>query len=182
MDYYYYSSVDTGLGAGYYIGISIVGILWIISFWRLFSKAGEKGWKAIIPIYNMYIMYKLFWKKMIFVVMLILYVAAFIGVCMMMYGMTVSLYSYAYYGGTEGAGVMMAGILILAASGIASFVLQIIFYSKLSASFGHGAGFTVGLVFLSVIFLMILAFGSSQYIGNRRQELPEDNDMYGYRE
>jgi len=34
---------------------------------------------------------------------------------------------------------------------------------KLSKSFGKGAGFTVGLVLLSIIFLCILAFGSDTY-------------------
>ena len=32
-------------------------------------------------------------------------------------------------------------------------------------SFGHGAGFTVGLIFLSLIFYYILAFDSSRYQG-----------------
>jgi hypothetical protein len=35
----------------------------------------------------------------------------------------------------------------------------------LSKSFGHGVGFTLGLIFLSVIFYYILAFGSSTYRG-----------------
>lgn len=34
-------------------------ILLIVSYWKLFNKAGEKGWKAIIPIYNDYVRYKL---------------------------------------------------------------------------------------------------------------------------
>lgn len=36
---------------------------------------------------------------------------------------------------------------------------------KLSVSFGHGVGFTLGLIFLNPIFTLILAFGSSEYIG-----------------
>ena len=47
--YYYSANYDAGLGAGYYISIGIVGILSIIAWWRIFAKAGEKGWKAIIP-------------------------------------------------------------------------------------------------------------------------------------
>lgn len=49
---------------------------------------------------------------------------------------------------------------------IAVFVIAIISLHKLSKAFGHGAGFTVGLVLLSPIFILILAFGSSQYVGN----------------
>ena len=49
--------------------------------------------------------------------------------------------------------------------GIASIVINIITLHKLSKSFGYGAGFTLGLLFLSVIFYIILGFGSSQYVG-----------------
>ena len=33
-------------------------ILLIASMWKVFSKAGQPGWAAIIPIYNLYIMCK----------------------------------------------------------------------------------------------------------------------------
>ena len=36
-----------------------VSALYIVSLWKLFNKAGEKGWKAIVPIYNYWIMAKL---------------------------------------------------------------------------------------------------------------------------
>lgn len=45
----------------YTITVSIVGILTIIAWWKMFTKAGEAGWKSIIPFYNMYIMYKICW-------------------------------------------------------------------------------------------------------------------------
>jgi hypothetical protein len=31
--------------------------------WKIFEKAGEAGWKSIIPIYNVYIMYKIVGMK-----------------------------------------------------------------------------------------------------------------------
>ena len=34
-------------------------ILMIIANWKIFKKAGEPGWKSIIPIYNVYIMFKI---------------------------------------------------------------------------------------------------------------------------
>jgi hypothetical protein len=48
---------------------------------------------------------------------------------------------------------------------IALFVLSIIILNDVSKSFGHGGGFTVGLVLLSVIFWFILWLGSSTYRG-----------------
>lgn len=46
-----------------------------------------------------------------------------------------------------------------------NLVLAIWMLNLLSKSFGHGTGFTLGLLFLSVIFYPILGFGSSKYIG-----------------
>ena len=48
---------------------------------------------------------------------------------------------------------------------IVDIVIVILVLHSLSLSFGHGAGFTVGLVFLSIIFLYILAFSSNTYRG-----------------
>ena len=46
-----------------------------------------------------------------------------------------------------------------------NIVVFIIVVYDLSKSFGHGVGFAVGLYFLSIIFLYILGYGSSQYLG-----------------
>jgi Family of unknown function (DUF5684) len=48
---------------------------------------------------------------------------------------------------------------------IVNIVVAILVYHGLSTSFGHGAGFTVGLVFLSIIFLYILGYDSKPYQG-----------------
>ena len=39
------------LGIVIVVGL-IVSIIMIIARWKIFTKAGEEGWKAIIPIYN----------------------------------------------------------------------------------------------------------------------------------
>jgi len=46
-----------------------------------------------------------------------------------------------------------------------NFVVAIIQNVKLAQVFGKGGGFAVGLIFLPIIFLPILAFGSSTYRG-----------------
>ncbi|NIZ92866.1 DUF5684 domain-containing protein [Kineococcus rubinsiae] len=55
--------------------------------------------------------------------------------------------------------------LLLLLVPVVSFVVLIVAYHDLSRSFGHGAGFTVGLVLLSPVFLFILWLGSSRYQG-----------------
>jgi len=47
----------------------------------------------------------------------------------------------------------------------ANFVISIILTFDLAASFGKDTGFGFGLLFLSFIFTLILAFGDAQYIG-----------------
>lgn len=46
---------------------------------------------------------------------------------------------------------------------IANIVFAIMMIHRISLSFGKGAGFTVGLLFLSIIFWAILAFDDSVY-------------------
>lgn len=71
-DYYDYgytvidSSFFTALWAflGAFIGIIlivslVVAILQIAGMWKVFTKAGEKGWKCLIPIYNMVILFRI---------------------------------------------------------------------------------------------------------------------------
>ncbi|WP_421735518.1 DUF5684 domain-containing protein [Cellulomonas sp.] len=48
---------------------------------------------------------------------------------------------------------------------VVGIVFGIIVLHGLSTSFGHGVGFTVGLVFLSIIFLYILGYDSNPYRG-----------------
>jgi hypothetical protein len=93
----------------------------IAALWKVFTKAGQPGWGAIIPIYNTYLLCKI--------------------------------------GGKPGWWVILFFIPLV------NIVIFILLYHAVSKSFGHGGGFTVGLVLLSFIFVPILGFGSSQYRG-----------------
>ena len=48
-----------GFLATYSIVLIVVGILTIIAQWKIFTKAGEAGWKCLIPIYNLVILFKI---------------------------------------------------------------------------------------------------------------------------
>lgn len=45
-------------GLGGLIGL-IFAVLVIAGVWKIFSKAGQPGWAAIIPIYNIYVLLKI---------------------------------------------------------------------------------------------------------------------------
>ena len=55
--------------------------------------------------------------------------------------------------------------IILLLIPIVNIVILVLVLHGLSTSFGHGAGFTVGLIFLSIIFLYILGYDSNPYQG-----------------
>jgi len=42
----------------YSVGI-IIFLIYVLSLWQVFYKAGYEGWKSIIPIYNVYILTKI---------------------------------------------------------------------------------------------------------------------------
>ncbi len=142
-----------GLAVGSILGFIaacalVFWIFQIIAYWKMFTKAGEPGWKSIIPFYNQYVMYKLTWKTSWFWISLIVAVV---------YGVFTSL-------NQNFPDVMLYAVLLLVFA-IIILVLTIISYHKISKSYGHGAGYTVGMLFLWPIFVLILGYGKSRYIG-----------------
>lgn len=135
---------------GLVLGISIVGlivyILLIVAMWKIFSKAGESGWKSLIPIYNIYIYYKIAGMKNYFWIL----------VC----GSIIVGIVQSIAGKDANVSGILSGIF-----GILSFVVSIMHCYKLSKSFGKGIGYTLGLIFLPNIFTLILGFGKAEYIG-----------------
>lgn len=113
---------DTTVGAAagtYLVLVLIISIINIIAMWRIFSKAGEPGWASIVPIYNLYVLFKI----------------AF------------------------GSGWMFLLCLVP----FVNVIISIVLVFKLAKAFGHGIGFGFGLWLLNPIFMIILAFGSSEY-------------------
>ncbi len=128
------------------VAFLIYWILRIVAYWSIFKKAGEPGWKSIIPIYCTYVQYKLTWKTSMF---WISFLAAIIANVLMQLG-------------GDSLALLAVGVVLEIAAAAIGFVALY----KLSRSFGHGVGFAIGLIFLYPIFILILGFGSSQYIGN----------------
>lgn len=96
-----------------------IAILMLISYWKIFTKAGRQGWEAIIPIYNVFIFLKIIQKS--------------------------------------------AWWFLLFCIPLVNIVFGIMAINELSKRFGKDTGFTIGLLFLPVIFIPILAFGDSKY-------------------
>ena len=121
------TSTDIPWGA-IYLGFLVGYVIGVLPLWVIFTKAGEAGWQALIPIWNTLVLLKIAGKPMWWILLF---------------------------------WVPILGI-----------VLYIFLLNGLSLSFGHGPGFTVGLVFLGLIFMYILAFDSSRYEGPGGSPVP----------
>ena len=105
----------------------------IIANWKIFTKAGEAGWKSLIPIYSSVILYRI---AGISPWLILLYLLVWLPVI---------------------------GPLI-------SLGLTIYLMINLANAFGKSTGFAVGLILLNTIFIMILAFGNSEYQSNLKND------------
>jgi len=103
----------------------LLGLLWcvllIVALWKVFTKAGQPGWAAIIPIYDWLVLLRVIGRPWWWFLLLL---------------------------------IPFVNIVIL-----------IIMMLDLAKSFGRGVGFGIGLILFPAIWGLILAFGSSQYLG-----------------
>jgi uncharacterized membrane protein YecN with MAPEG domain len=67
---------DSQPGAGMAIGFTIlwlaIAVLIIASLWKVFVKAGEPGWAAIVPIYNFLILLKIAGKPAWWIILMLI--------------------------------------------------------------------------------------------------------------
>lgn len=135
-------------------------LLMLIAGWRILKKAGEPGWKILIPIYNVYMLWKIagmknwFWS-VICCGIIVAILEAFAGA------------DYAKFYGENAVfdNRPMLVIATLAACFFAIYtaVAQILYAYRTSKVFGHGLGYTIGLIILPSLFWLILGFGRSDY-------------------
>lgn len=87
MDYSYeYTSLEASSSSGgmivYMIIMLAVAVFSIVAMWKVFKKAGKNGWEAIIPIYNLVVLFqisgidpkKLLWFLLPFIGQIIVFV------------------------------------------------------------------------------------------------------------
>ena len=57
------SPLDTGTNiipySSYIVPLIILTIIFTLCFWKILEKAGEEGWKSLVPIYNTYTIYNI---------------------------------------------------------------------------------------------------------------------------
>lgn len=146
----------TTLLAGLALGGTIVAVVLVvllliyivtcIGYAKMFQKAGEAGWKAYVPVYNTYVLFKKCWSTKMFWMTVVLSVVS---------GIVDRISS-------DNA---MLG-LVSAVLAIVAIVIQIMGCRRISRAYGRKTGTAIGLFFLPTIFSWILGFGSAEYTGN----------------
>lgn len=136
----------------------------IVCMWMIFEKLGIEGWKCLIPFYNAYVLFKRIYSTPAFFVSL---VASVVMICS-----TIALATTAFAGlaglldifGTFReitVGSILIPVILIIISTIVLLVLEVMLNIKLSQTFGKSGAYAVGLIFLTPIFLGILAFDSN---------------------
>ncbi|MEK7152507.1 MAG: DUF5684 domain-containing protein [Patescibacteria group bacterium] len=57
----------------------IVGVVSLVSLWKIFQKAGQPGWAAIVPVYNAVILLQIVGRPLWWIVFYLLGVIPFVG-------------------------------------------------------------------------------------------------------
>ena len=181
----------------YWILMICIAVFTIVIRWIVYRKAGEHGWACIIPFYADYCLCRMSGKPKLFLPLLVTSIGTIVlsivsTIWFVTYIVAEIVTNMGNFGGIERVapydalmsfigGFLLFGIIIFALS-IVILVLNIIILNGLSNSFGHGAGFTVGLVFLPIVFWAILAFGKSTHISRQSGGEPgpyEENPPVG---
>lgn len=154
------AAVAGGILGGMFAAVLAIGfvyyLLLVIAGWKIFEKAGEKGWKSLIPLYNTYIFYKIVGMKKWFWAMLIASFAVSFVTSLMGQGTQIQQIDM-----STGTGII--ALILMVAMCVFAFAMAVIYSIRTAKVFGHGTGFAVGLFLLQGIFLLILGFGKSKY-------------------
>jgi len=138
-------AIFAGAGLIYLVCALIWLILWVVALWIIFNKAWDKGWKAIIPVYNIYTWFKIVGMKSWFWWMLLI---AFI------------------FGLAAGFLPNYEQILTSIASLVCG-IIGIVATFKLPRKFGWGVFTSILFVLFTLICMLVLAFGSSKFEGKK---------------
>lgn len=125
----------------------ITFIIIVISYWKLFEKASEEGWKALIPVYNVYTICQLVGINTYWLLIVI------------------------------SAVLLLKTPFLSFISALAIIYFNILISVSIAKSYGKEASYALGLLIFPAVFYPILSFGKAEYIGpNSMQDIFFQND------
>lgn len=131
----------------------------IVVMWRVFTKAGEGGWKIFIPIYNQYMVFKIAGAKKRFWLCLLLeltvVVAAALALKDILYDYSVGLGGFIMTNWIAGC-ILTAGICLAL-----TMLITVSVNFSMAHAFGLPGIFGLGLLLLPTLFYTIIAFNGN---------------------
>lgn len=149
--------------------ILIVSLIRIIGRWKMFTKAGKKGFATLIPLYSEWTFFSIGTGNGF--TGLILTMLAMIQVCVW-YIMMVLLEMPLVESIQAGDKMVYIFLSVEFAIGVIVAICTIINNFKVAKNFGKGKGTGFGLTIFPIIFCLILGLGSAEYT-NKDDELKE---------
>ena len=153
----FFGIIDTVMRGDYSLIVLEIGfcVAFMFGLQKIFEKMGEKGWKAFIPIYNIYVLSEHIWERKLFFAYLILSVLStargFIPELDILDIITNPIWFL----------LAFVGIFIV----ISVIILDFMICAAVSREFGRKIGTTIGLFFLNFVFIPILGYGEAEYAG-----------------
>ena len=135
-----------------------ISVFLIICNWKIFTKAGEEGWKAIIPFYNLYVFYTLATNK------------TTKNVCFFtIVGISAAGFLIGIIGMIPYLGWAIVGILspVFGIANVVTTVFIAFLNFGIAKSFGMDTGLCVLSIFLPIVARPMIAFGKSEYTGDK---------------
>ena len=146
------------------ISITVLYIFVVIALWKIFTKAGIKGWKSLIPIYNLYCAYKMVGISPLWILWEILASTAMTIALTVVLGDRANDYFSNWNNQLPEDVVTNPWVIITTIiTCVISLYVNIRFAIRLAKAFKKSGWFAAGLFFLSPIFYLILGFGSAKY-------------------
>ena len=130
------------------MNVFLILLVYVVN-WRVFSKAGEKGWKSLIPFYNKYVQYKFLKMKDLYWLLLILQFCI----------VPVSI----MFANIKNIFVTVFTALILILMVLAIVYIDFTSCSRLATSFGKGKNFKWGIFIFRFLFTAVIAFDKSEF-------------------
>lgn len=146
--------------------IFCLGIVLLAASCKVYEKMGEDGWKAIIPIYSIYVLNTKIQKRnpWLIVISIVFSISLF-------YIPHESLLCY-YYEDYDRLLILLSILLIIT---LINLIYIGILYYGIAKGFKKSKGFAWGLIFLPIIFFSILAFSEKEKFYKEVFEKKEEN-------
>ena len=142
---------------------SLLSILILVEYWLILQKAGEAGWKILIPYYNNYIKFKIAKKQNLFWWHLGLGLILTASITTFFIGFVAFMPMSIEGDGADVIKLLISSSFVWLACGIAMFILKLKGCIGLAKAFGQDVAFGWGLALIEPVFAGLLAF-SNNYI------------------